>query len=83
MREYHYVLTVQWTNPTGGISTVSNSGVYTPSVGITTREDVLAVLLTRIRAMHRAAEGYEIPEFSIVCWVLEPNELERPIGRQM
>lgn len=78
MKEYHYVLTVQWTNRSRGTTTQSTQGTFTPSPG-TTRESVLRTLLDEVM-------GDEAPSddrFSIVFWSLEPNELERPVGRQM
>ena len=78
MREYHYVLTVQWTNYSGGTTTASSQGVYTPPAGAT-RADVLNLLLDIIRAGHRAKGADSMPggdQFSIICWELEPNELE-------
>lgn len=78
MKEYHYVLTVCWTNTTGGESRSTYQGVYTPPKGAT-RDSELARMLKTMQGFDIPAGGSmprDASQFSILCWTLEPNELE-------
>ena len=75
MKEYHFVLTVIWTNTTGGESKTTYQGVYTPPEGAT-RGSELARMLKTIQGFDTQPGGsmpLDTDRFSILCWTLEPN----------
>lgn len=68
MNDWHWILTLQWANSTGGTNTFTETGVLTDLKG--TRADAFAYLLAQVQMRHRAPTGV-----AVMFFALEPNTL--------
>lgn len=66
MNGWHWILTLQWKNSTGGSDTRTDTGVLTELKG--TRADAFAYLLAQVQTRHRAPAGV-----AVMFFALEPN----------
>jgi hypothetical protein len=69
--QLHYLITVQWTAPSGGLNVTTNSGVI-PADGRTR-----AQMYDAIFAQMAAQQGAPPQRTSVLFFSLEPNEADR------
>lgn len=68
-REYHFLVTLQWTTDPNGVQTSTRDGILTAAPGTTRRQLVE-------EALRVTAEWVGAPDFAVTLFVsVEPNEM--------